>query len=272
MSDWQGTEGDHWANNADLYTKTLARFGDLLVDAAALAPGERVLDVGCGNGDVSVAAGRAVGPSGAVLGVDLSPAMLAVAAARAADAGLDHVAFANADATTFATDPAGFDVALSRFGVMFFDDPVAAFANVRSLLAPGGRLVFVCWQSLFVNDWMFVPAAAVAEVLPLPIPDDPHAPGPFAFADTEHVTSILTAAGFEAPAFAAVTAKVWTGDSAEDAAAFLRTTGMGRVLFADAEPSVIDEAMRRAADALAPHVTDAGVELDGSAWLVTATA
>jgi SAM-dependent methyltransferase len=272
MSDWAGPEGDHWASNADGYTKRLARFGDLLIEAAAFATGERVLDVGCGNGDVSLVAGRAVGPGGAVLGVDLSPAMLEVAATRAAEAGLDQVAFEAADATTFAPARSGFDVAVSRFGVMFFDDPVAAFTNIRSLLAPGGRLVFICWQNLFVNDWMFVPAAAVAEVLPLPIPTDPHAPGPFAFADTDHVTSVLTDAGFDAPAFESVTAKVWIGDTAERSAAFLRTTGMGRVIFADADPDLIDEALRRAAVALEPHVTDASIELDGACWIVTASA
>lgn len=272
VSDWAGTEGEHWAANADRYTRTLARYGDLLIDAAAFAPGERVLDVGCGCGDVAVAAGRAVGSGGAVVGVDLSEAELAVAGARAAAAGLDHVRFAAADATTFAPDPAAFDVVVSRFGVMFFDDPVAAFSNLRSLLAPGGRLAFACWQSLLVNDWLFVPAAAVAGVLPMPEFGDPLAPGPFAFADAGRVMSILTDAGFAAPSVEPVSAKVWVGDTAAEAAEFMRSTGMGRAIFADADPALIDEAMRRAAAAVTPHLGDNGIELDGAAWLVTATA
>lgn len=271
MSDWAGAEGEHWATNADRYTRVLANFGTLLVQAAAFASGERVVEIGCGNGDTAVAAGRAVGPEGSVVGVDLSEDMLGVARARVADAGLSNVTFVAADATTFAPEPAGFDLVVSRFGVMFFDDPVAAFANTRRLLTPGGRLVFLCWQSLFVNDWLFVPAAAVAEVLPLPVPADPNAPGPFAFADAERVTGILTAAGFRDPALEPCAAKVWVGDTPESAAASLRTTGMGRAIFADAAPEVIEDALARAAAALAAHAGPGGIELDGAAWLVTAT-
>lgn len=272
MSDWAGAEGEHWAANADRYTRILARFGDLLVDAAGFAPGERVLDVGCGCGDLSVAAGAAVGPDGAVVGVDLSEAELAVAAHRVAAIDLDNVTFVAADATTYSPPPASFDRIVSRFGVMFFDDPVAAFSNLHSLLAPGGRLTFLCWQSLFANDWIFVAAAAVAEVLPLPAPPGPEDPGPFAFADVDRVTRILTESGFGPPAFESLTAKVWVGDTPQEAAQHLRTTGMGRLIFADAEPAVVDEALRRAAEAVAPYAGDDGIELDGAAWLVTAPA
>jgi SAM-dependent methyltransferase len=113
--------------------------------------------------------------------------------------GLDNVSFDAADAGAFVPEVAGFDVVVSRFGVMFFDDPTAAFTHIRSLMAPGGRLAFVCWQDLFVNDWTIVPGAAVAEVLPLPTGDDPTAPGAFAFADAERTTSILVDAGFHKP-------------------------------------------------------------------------
>ena len=272
MSDWAGAEGEHWAANADRYTRILAHYGHLLVEAAAFGPGERVLDVGCGCGDVSVSAGAAVGPDGTVVGVDLSEAELAVAAERARAAGIGNAEFVAADATAFSPEPADFDLIVSRFGVMFFDDPTAAFTNLRSLLAPGGRLVFLCWQNLFVNDWIFVPAAAVAEVLALPTPPGPEDPGPFAFAEPERVTRILTQAGFGPPAFEAMTAKVWVGETPERAANHLRTTGMGRLMFADAEPAAIDEAMQRAAAAVAPYEGDDGVELDGAAWLVTASA
>jgi SAM-dependent methyltransferase len=157
------------ATNADRYTRMLAGYADIVADAAAFALGERVVDVGCGCGDLSLTAGRAVGAPGAVTGVDLSPAMLAVAAARADDAGLGHVEFVASDAATYAPDPAGFDVVVSRFGVRFFDDPIAAFTHLHALMAPGGRLAFVSWQDLFANDWMMMPGAAVAEVLPLPV-------------------------------------------------------------------------------------------------------
>jgi SAM-dependent methyltransferase len=271
MSEWEESEGDHWAANADRYTKMLAGFGEIVVDAARLGAGARVLDVGCGCGDLSLTAGHAVGPTGAVRGVDLSPAMLTIARRRAAGAGLNHVDFVVADAAKYRVGPAGFDVVVSRFGVMFFDDPVAAFANMRSLMAPGGRLVFVCWQDLFVNDWMIVPGAAVAEVLPLPVGDDPDAPGPFTFAEPDRVTGILTSAGFTNPAAVAVTTSLWMGETAEDAAGFLRTTGLGRAVFDGADPGLVDEAMKRATAVLVPHETSGGVMLDGAAWLVTAS-
>ena len=272
MSEWEATEGEHWAANADRYTRMLAGFGDIISTAAAFAPGERVLDVGCGNGDLTLAAARAVGPSGSVHGIDLSPAMLAVAAGRATDEGLGNVSFGAGDAGSFVPEVAGFDVVVSRFGVMFFDDPTAAFSHIRSLMTPGGRLAFACWQDLFANEWMIVPGAAVAEVLPLPVGDDPTAPGAFAFADAGRVTGILTAAGFTNPSTSPATAELWMGDNAAEAAHFMRTTGLGRAVFADAPPDLAAEAVARATAALVPYESPSGVLIRGAVWLVTAYA
>ena len=272
MSEWEASEGEHWATNADRYTRMLAGFGDIVTTAGAYAAGERVLDVGCGNGDLTLAAARAVGGSGSVHGVDLSPAMLAVAAGRATEEGLYNITFDAADAGTFQPEVAGFDVVVSRFGVMFFDDPTAAFAHIRSLMAPGGRLAFVCWQDLFSNDWMIVPGAAVAEVLPLPVGDDPTAPGAFAFADADRITDILTAAGFTEASTSPATAQLWMGDNAVEAAHFMRTTGLGRAVFADAPPELEEEAVARATASLVPYESASGVLIGGAAWLVTASA
>ena len=272
MSEWESSEGEHWASNADRYTRMLRGFGDIVTTAASYRPGERVLDVGCGNGDLTLAAARAVGESGLVHGVDLSPAMLAVAERRASDEGLANVSFEAADAGTFAPEGDGFDAVVSRFGVMFFDDPTAAFTHIHSLMAPGGRLAFVCWQDLFANDWMIVPGAAVAEVLPLPVGDDPTAPGAFAFADADRITAILAAAGFMNPAAAPATAELWMGDNAAEAAHFMRTTGLGRAVFEGAPPDLEAEAVARATAALAPYESASGVLIGGAAWLVTASA
>jgi SAM-dependent methyltransferase len=271
MSEWEASEGEHWAANAERYTRMLAAFGDLLLDAAALETGERVFDIGCGCGDVSLAGAKVVTSSGTVLGVDLSPAMLGVARRRAEEAGLTQTTFVQADASKFRAD-AAMDAALSRFGVMFFDDPVTAFANIRASLRPGGRLVFVCWRTLLDNDWMMVPGAVVAEVLPLPAGGEPTAPGPFALADIDRTTGLLSDAGFRDPAGVAVTGNVWLGRDAPDAAAFLRTSGLGRAVFEGADPALVERAVGRVTEVLADHQLAGGVELGGAAWVVTATA
>jgi SAM-dependent methyltransferase len=155
-----------------------------------------VLDVGCGGGRTAIAAARAVGPTGAVVGADLSAPLSALAERRAQESGVANVTFRVVDMQTDAVAGGPFDVALSQFGVMFFAQPVVAFANIRAHLAPGGRIAFACWQPADRNPWFF--AAAIADLLPPPPEPAPGASpaGPFAFGDPEHVTGILRAAGF----------------------------------------------------------------------------
>jgi len=167
-----------------------------LLQAAALQPGERLLDVGSGGGKTSQAAGIAVGPEGAVVGADISQALCALATQRAADAGAANVTFRVVDMQTDALGGERFDVALSQFGVMFFDEPVTAFANIRAHLRPGGRLIFACWQPIERNPWFFAPA--VSEFLTPPAPPAPgkSPTGPFALGDPERTSEILRSAGF----------------------------------------------------------------------------
>ncbi len=167
-----------------------------VLEAAALRPGERVLDVGCGGGKTSLAAARAVGGDGAVVGADLSAPLRALAARRAAEASVDNASFYVVDMQTDMVEGRPFDVALSQFGVMFFDEPVAAFSNIRAHLKPGGRLVFACWQADDKNPWVF--ATAITEFLPPPptLAAGKSPTGPFALADPELTTAILGSAGF----------------------------------------------------------------------------
>ena len=269
MSEWETVEGEHWAEYAEHYTRMLAPYGEAVLAAAAPQPGERVIDVGCGNGDLSLLAAAAVGPDGVVQGVDLSPAEVAVASRRSAEAGLSAARFAVADAARVEVD-APFDVLVSRFGVMFFDDPTGAFSHLRSLLRPGGRIAFACWQELFANEWMIVPGGAVASVLGLP-GGNSGGPGPFSLADADLTRQMLTAAGFVDVDVEPVAAALWMGADADAAVEFMTRTGMGRILFGDAAPEQRAEAIERARDALRPHETDSGVMLDGAAWVVTAT-
>jgi len=273
MSEWESDEGEHWATNADRYSRMLSAYGDIVASAASLQAGQRVLDIGCGNGDLTVAAANEVGPTGSVLGVDLSPAMLSVARSRANHAGLGNVTFEASDVGVVQPAVTDFDVAVSRFGVMFFSDPAAAFAHIRSLMRPGGRLVFVCWQDLFANEWMITPGAAVAGVLGMPGSGaEPGAPGPFAFADPDRPLSVLQTAGYTNPTAEAVTADLWMGENAAAVARFMRTTGMGRAMFANASPELAELAVAKVTEALEPFESDTGVTMAGAAWLITATA
>jgi SAM-dependent methyltransferase len=164
--------------------------------AAALRPAERVLDVGSGGGKTSIAAAHAVGPEGAVVGADISVPLRALAERRAEEAGVGNVTFVTLDVQVDPVPGGPFDVAISQFGVMFFEEPVTGFGNIRAHLAPGGRLVFACWQSSEQNPWNF--GSAIAEFLPPPPPPAPgkSPTGPFALADPERTTGILQAAGF----------------------------------------------------------------------------
>ena len=191
---WNGVVGEHWARLQEDIDRNLGRITQAFIPFAAARPGMRVLDIGCGCGTTSLTFARQVQPGGSVTGIDMSVPMLAVARSRAQAAGAD-IAFVEADASTYGFQPM-FDLAASRFGVMFFADPVAAFANIRKSLAPGGRLAFVCWRSVPENGWAFTPITAARALLPPQETPDPHAPGPFAFADGKRWKKFLQAPGF----------------------------------------------------------------------------
>jgi SAM-dependent methyltransferase len=191
---WNETAGPTWVRLNDLVDPMIAPLGRLAMERAALAPGERVVDVGCGCGKTWLELARRVAPGRTLTRGDVSAPNHAVARERAT--GRDGVRFERADAQTHAFAPSSFDVLYSRFGVMFFVDPTAAFANLRTALRPGGRAAFVCWQAVPSNPWMYVPVGAAAQVIPLPPPPAPDAPGPFSFGDPERVRGILSGAGF----------------------------------------------------------------------------
>jgi SAM-dependent methyltransferase len=167
-----------------------------VLEAASLQQGERVLDIGSGGGRLSLEAGRRVGSEGAVVGADLSEPLTALARERAGEASAANVEFRALDMQTGSIPGDRFDVAVSQFGVMFFDDPVAAFGNIRAHLTPAGRIAFACWQRLEDNRWHF--ASAIAALLPPAPPSAPGAvpSGPFAFADPERTKGILRGGGF----------------------------------------------------------------------------
>lgn len=269
---WNRVAAPRWTRFQEQLDAQLAPLGELALDRARLGGGERVLDVGCGTGQTTLALAGRVGPAGSVTGVDIATEMLEVAAHRARVAGLENVRFENADAQTHPFEAGGFDRAYSRFGVMFFADPPAAFANLARALAPGGRLSFVCWRALAKNPWMALPVAALSPHVELPPPPAPGAPGPFAFADPDHVRGILEAAGFRDASLEPVEQPlaIGGGGSLDDSVAFLLQLGPAAAALREAGahvPPAVSEAVRHV---LAPFATPAGVIMDSAAWLVTA--
>lgn len=262
---WNGPEGANWAAQSARRVSDGGLETELLA-AARIAPGERVLDIGCGTGELTRrAARRATG--GSALGVDLSELMIAQARNTAAQDRISNVEFLMADAQTHPFEPAAFDVAVSHFGAMFFGDPVAAFANVAAALRPGGRLAFVCPGPMERCDWYGVPLGALLGTRPTA-----HAAPSmmFSLADVDTVGDVLRAAGLDDVSVEPCDAALWFGTDAHTAAEGFLGSGPVRA-FLEQNPAWTEAAARAAlANALAPHVGDDGVRLFGAHWLVRA--
>jgi SAM-dependent methyltransferase len=266
---WNGDEAAHWLVHEDRYERMLQPFIAHLLGSAGISSSDRVLDIGCGCGATTRSAAR-VARAGEVLGVDLSGPLVACATKRARQEGLTNVGFEIADAQVHPFVASAFDVAVSRCGVMFFDDPVVAFANLTRALRPGGRLTFVCWQALLENEWITVPGLAAARYVALPELEGPGEPGPFALADPTRLRDILGAAGLADVEIRSVVEPLWLGSDVEDTVEFVKATGIGQTLLRGADPTTIARVSEAVAEALAAHLTPDGVRLGSAAWLVTA--
>ncbi|MEE8475913.1 MAG: methyltransferase domain-containing protein [Myxococcota bacterium] len=267
---WNGQAGPFWVAAQELLDDQIGPLGLLAIDRAAPAPGECVLDLGCGCGQTTVQLGERVGPGGQVTGIDVSTVMLEQAKKRVVQH--DNVHFENADAQIARFPARTFDLAFSRFGVMFFADPEVAFANVRSGLKASGRLTFVCWQPLIRNPWLSAPLAAAATQISLPDPPSPGAPGPFAFADTDRVRSILARAGFEKIAFESIEQTLVVGGKGgiEQALQFLLNLGPLGAALREAGDASRPAVIAAVSEALTPFATPEGIRMGAAAWIVTA--
>ncbi len=270
---WGETSGPKWVALQERIDGQISPLGLAAIDVAAPQPGERCLDVGCGCGETSLQLAERVVPGGSVTGLDLSAPMLERAAERAKECGLS-VDFERGDAQIHPLEAGAFDLVYSRFGVMFFEDPVAAFANLRSALAPGGRLVFLCWAPLADNDWVTVPLRAAAEHIALTPPADPHAPGPFSFAEPERVRGILTEAGFEEVQVEEMKREIEVGGGAPPAEVvdFVLQIGPTARALADADAATVARVREAVQRALEPHFRDGMLRLGSRTWIVSARA
>lgn len=269
----------------DIVGPKFLRFRSVFVRAAELhsrpalerhgpGPGARVLDVGCGTGETAIELARRVGPGGSVLGIDCTEKFLELAQGDAERAGVDNVRFEVGDAQTRSFEPE-FDLVFARFGTMFFNQPVAAFRNLRRALGPAGRVLFVTWRRLEENPVFAIPKQIALEVLPPP-PDKgvTCGPGPFSQADPVTVREMLTAAGFDEIELERVDAEMPLGDSIEEAMMLQLMLGPAGELVREAGEEGerrMPELRRILAERLAAYQRpDGGVYLGSSSWMITA--
>jgi len=267
---WDGDEGAGWAENAERYEASRRYFGVRLFAKVAPADGDHVLEIGCGTGALTRQLARAA-PNGSVLGVDLSSPMLEHARHRARDEGLSNVDLIRADAQVHPFAPGEFDLAVSEFGSMFFEDPVAAFTNIRRALRAGGRLVLATWRPFEENVWLATIFRALAAGSAVPTPPTGQ-PGPFGLADEGTVRRILTEAGFTDIEMTPVDAPMWLGKDVDDAWEFVSVMGPVRGLTAGLDPDVARDALAGLRRDVAACATPDGVAMGAAEWIITASA
>ena len=261
---WDGEGGAYWVEHDEIFDGSVARYDPALL--AAIGPADRVLDVGCGTGSITRAAARR---AGCAVGIDLSSAMLGRAVRRAVAEGLENVRFVQGDAQVHEFAPGSFDLAVSRTGVMFFGDPVAAFANIGRALRPGGRLAALVWQPLAANEWMTAlmgtlnGTGPVAERAAIPAPDGP---GPFSLGDPARIRSVLGSAGFAGIEVTGLREPISFGPDAERAYRFFAGLGPVRAALDGPDPGVAIR-LRALVDA---HTGPDGVRFGSAMWLITA--
>lgn len=266
---WNKTAGQTWVQHQDQLDRQIEPLGLEGIKVLNPSVGEQILDVGCGCGQTSLKLAECVGPTGAVTGVDISAPMLDVARARPVLEGAVHPTFLECDAQTAKLGESVYDGVYSRFGVMFFSDPVAAFKNMHRALKPHGRLTFVCWRPFQDNLWMRLPMEAARPFLPASTPSDPNAPGPFAFADADRVQSILTQAGFTRISIQPFDMAIGGSPLDQTVALTFKVGPLASILREqpDLKP-VIEEAVRAA---VSEYQTPQGVLMPAAVWIVSAT-
>lgn len=273
--DWAGETGRNWLANLQKFESMIAPIGAALITHAQFKPGERVLDIGCGGGGTTINIGRSVSPGGHATGLDISQELIWSCGARAAMGTPSDVRFVCADAATATVTGAPYDRLFSRFGTMFFEDAKAAFRNLRQMVRDGGRIDLAVWAPPEENAWITTLMGALAKHVELPA-REPHAPGPFAFADIDYLRAVLAQAGMgevEITPCEQMLPIGGAGATPEEAAEMLLSTlSIGKAAQAGG-PEKIDAVKAELTTALAAyHVPGKGNMLGGKAWIVTAKA
>lgn len=270
---WNDTLAEKFERFREILMNGLSHHSRVPLDRLEVAPGSKIVDVGCGWGDTAIELARKTGPEGFVLGLDCVDQFLQKGRDDAREAGLDNVRFVDADVQTYPFEPE-FNLCFSRFGMMFFENPVAAMRNIRKGLKPGGELMFIVWRDIEDNPWMHLPKQVVLEHLPPP-GDDARTcgPGPFSMANRDVVAKQLEIAGFDNIEFARNDGPVTVGDSVENAMRFQLALGPAGEVFREAGDEAerkrgeIEQALR---NVLAPHEQEGSIVMQSSSWTITA--
>ena len=273
---WNGEAGQEWVERDKQMRMTLRPIGGEAIAAALVQPGEAVLDIGCGCADTSFALLESVGATGRVLGVDISEPMLGAATTRAkqlSDELQGAISFELADASIYPFEAASFDLVFSRFGVMFFADPDAAFANIRKALKPGGRIAFICWAPVPENEWITLPMSAAFAHVPRPEPVPPNSPGPFGLSDRVFTEQMLSEAGYTDINIVSTRPLMRFGHGIEQdrVADFFIDIGPASRLLKDTPPDLVETVRLAMTEAVMPHYDGETVNLNASCWIVTAS-
>ena len=269
---WNSDATRRWVTEQARIDRLMADVTEAALAAAAPMPGEIVLDVGCGTGTTTLRLADAVGPSGQVLGVDISEQQLGLARQRVSDAGTTRVLLVLDDAATHDFAPESFDLCFTRFGVMFFADPVAAFRNIRRAMKPNGRLLLAVFRLGSENPWATASVAAIRHLVPPPPALGPEDPGQFSWSDPVRVRRILNGAGFRNVALTPLDLLFTLGADAIEAAEFATFIGQGARLL-HGQPDETRQAARQAFEGFfKQHEGPGGVSLPGALWLVSAQA
>lgn len=263
QAEYWSTSGQSWITHQAAMDQLLSEPLNTLLAHAAPREGERVLDIGCGTGASCLKLSAAVGEGGHVTALDIAGPLLDMARARGEAESRSNITYLLGDAQVHDFAPGAADLVFSRFGVMFFDDPVAAFQNLRAATRPGGRLAMLCWQGAPENPWFMLPMQAAMDRLGRPEPLDPHAPGPMAFKDVDRVTGILRDAGWAEATGTRIEADLLPPQTLDDAADMAATVGPATRLMREKNGTEADLAAIRSAvaSALAPYQGDTGLRI-----------
>jgi ubiquinone/menaquinone biosynthesis C-methylase UbiE len=273
---WNGDAGKRWAQEDDVMARLLQPICEALLDHADIAHCRNALDVGCGGGSQSLLLAQRLGLGAMLLGVDISAPMLEVAQSKCALVGetTASMQFLQADAATPAFQPGSFDLLFSRFGVMFFDEPTAAFSNMRLAMTDNAQVAFCCWQSLRDNDWTLLPLQAALRHVEMPEAPSANAPGPFAFADPEYLRRIMAAAGFGDIDIHSHNTNISIGQGPDLSSCVHELARIGPVsrLLVGADDTLLKKVFGAMKEVLAPYYNGSSLVLPAAIWFVTARA